>query len=75
MTQALNQTLLARATAKLGPQASLAVGLLVLAMLLAMPLIMPLTRLIPSGTMCRLCKAPVVQLASAKRLVCAIWRL
>ena len=38
MTQALNQTLLARATAKLGPQASLAVGLLVLAVLLAMPL-------------------------------------
>ena len=39
MTQALNQTLLARATAKLGPQASLAVGLLVLAVLLAMPLL------------------------------------
>ena len=39
MTQALNQTLLARATAKLGPQASLALGLLVLAVLLAMPLL------------------------------------
>src|SRR5690606_13617366 len=44
MNQALNPTpvnksLLARATAKLGPQASLAVGLLVLAVLLAMPLL------------------------------------
>ena len=39
MTQALNQTLLARATAKLGPQVSLVLGLLVLAILVAMPLL------------------------------------
>src|SRR5690606_40647286 len=44
MTQALNpmpvnRSLLARATAKLGPQVSLALGLLVLAVLLAMPLL------------------------------------
>ena len=36
---AINQTLLARASAKLGPQVSLAIGLLVLAVLLAMPLL------------------------------------
>lgn len=39
MTMPLNQTLLARASAKLGPQASMAIGALVLVVLLAMPLL------------------------------------
>ncbi|MDA8484356.1 urea ABC transporter permease subunit UrtC [Pseudomonas resinovorans] len=39
MTQPLNQTLLARATATLGPRTSLAIGGVVLALLLAMPLL------------------------------------
>ncbi|WP_271409411.1 urea ABC transporter permease subunit UrtC [Pseudomonas sp. Q1-7] len=39
MTQPLNQTLLARATATLGPRTSLAIGLAVLAVLLALPLL------------------------------------
>mgnify|MGYP003868250883 FL=1 len=39
MTMPLNQTLLARASAKLGPQVSMAIGLLVLAVLIAMPLL------------------------------------
>ena len=36
MTMPLNQTLLARASAKLGPQLSLAIGLLVLVVLFAL---------------------------------------
>jgi urea transport system permease protein len=39
MTMPLNQTLLARASAKLGPQLSLGIGALVLVVLLAMPLL------------------------------------
>jgi urea transport system permease protein len=39
MTMPINQTLLARASAKLGPQAALAMGGLILALLLAMPLL------------------------------------
>ncbi len=39
MTMPLNQTLLARASAKLGPQVSWVIGLLVLAVLLALPLL------------------------------------
>jgi urea transport system permease protein len=39
MTMPLNQTVLARASAKLGPRVSLAIGLLVLAILVAMPLL------------------------------------
>ncbi|MBD2838497.1 urea ABC transporter permease subunit UrtC [Pseudomonas sp. JM0905a] len=39
MTQPLNQTLLARATATLGPRTSLTIGGVVLALLLAMPLL------------------------------------
>ncbi len=39
MTMPINQTLLARASAKLGPQVSLALGGLILALLLSMPLL------------------------------------
>ena len=39
MTMPINQTLLARASAKLGPQVCIVIGLLVLAVLVAMPLL------------------------------------
>ncbi|MDX1724924.1 MAG: urea ABC transporter permease subunit UrtC [Pseudomonas sp.] len=39
MTMPINQTLLARASAKLGPQVSIGIGLLVLALLIALPLL------------------------------------